>query len=79
MGPNGLEDITLSANFGVQATVVLFFPLAFTGGLHEGILRCDRRTEKLLGAECRGDRSERGQSFRPGSMGQEGRIFPSSW
>ena len=31
MGPNGLEDITLSANFGVQATVVLFFPLAFTG------------------------------------------------
>ena len=31
MGPNGLEDITLSANFGVQATVILFFPLAFTG------------------------------------------------
>lgn len=31
MGPNGLEDITLSANYGVQATVVLFFPLAFTG------------------------------------------------
>ena len=31
MGPNGLEDIKLSANFGVQATVVLFFPLAFTG------------------------------------------------
>lgn len=31
MGPNGLEDITLSANFGIQATVVLFFPLAFTG------------------------------------------------
>jgi len=31
MGPNGLEDITLSANSGVQATVLLFFPLAFTG------------------------------------------------
>lgn len=31
MGPNGLEDVTLSANFGVQATVILFFPLAFTG------------------------------------------------
>lgn len=31
MGPNGLEDVKLSANFGVQATVVLFFPLAFTG------------------------------------------------
>ncbi|TXI78761.1 MAG: redoxin domain-containing protein [Cupriavidus sp.] len=29
-GPNGLEDITLSSNFGVQATVILFFPLAFT-------------------------------------------------
>ncbi len=31
MGQNGLEDITLSSNFGVQATVLLFFPLAFTG------------------------------------------------
>ncbi|HRJ73654.1 MAG TPA: redoxin domain-containing protein [Terrimicrobiaceae bacterium] len=31
MGPNGLEDLKLSANFGVKATVVLFFPLAFTG------------------------------------------------
>lgn len=31
MGQNGLEDLTLSANFGVQATLILFFPLAFTG------------------------------------------------
>lgn len=31
MGPNGLEDVTLSSNFGERATVVLFFPLAFTG------------------------------------------------
>ena len=31
MGPDGLEDLTLSANFGVRATVLLFFPLAFTG------------------------------------------------
>jgi len=31
MGPNGLEDFQLSSNFGVQATVLLFFPLAFTG------------------------------------------------
>lgn len=30
MGPNGLEDITLSANFGKRPTVLLFFPLAFT-------------------------------------------------
>jgi len=28
---DGLADITLSANFGKQATVLLFFPLAFTG------------------------------------------------
>jgi glutaredoxin-dependent peroxiredoxin len=28
---NGLKDITLSANFGKKNTVVLFFPLAFTG------------------------------------------------
>ena len=28
---NGLRDITLSANFGKKNTVVLFFPLAFTG------------------------------------------------
>jgi peroxiredoxin len=31
MGPNGLEDVSLSANAGVKATVLLFFPLAFTG------------------------------------------------
>ena len=27
----GLEDITLSANFGSKNTLLLFFPLAFTG------------------------------------------------
>jgi peroxiredoxin len=30
MTADGLVDITLSANFGKQATVLLFFPLAFT-------------------------------------------------
>jgi peroxiredoxin len=28
---SGLEDVTLSKNFGQKNTVVLFFPLAFTG------------------------------------------------
>ncbi len=28
---NGLTDVTLSANFGQKNTVILFFPLAFTG------------------------------------------------
>ncbi|MEI6492991.1 MAG: redoxin domain-containing protein [Verrucomicrobiota bacterium] len=28
---DGLADITLSSHFGKQATVILFFPLAFTG------------------------------------------------
>ena len=28
---NGLVDVTLSANFGQKNTVILFFPLAFTG------------------------------------------------
>ncbi len=27
----GLEDVTLSANFGQKVTVLLFFPFAFTG------------------------------------------------
>lgn len=27
----GLEDVTLSANYGSKQTVLLFFPLAFTG------------------------------------------------
>lgn len=27
----GLKDVTLSANFGSKSTVLLFFPLAFTG------------------------------------------------
>lgn len=31
LGTSGPEDITLSANFGHRATVLLFFPLAFTG------------------------------------------------
>lgn len=31
MGPDGLVDVTLSANFGQRPTVLLFFPLAFTG------------------------------------------------
>ena len=31
MGPDGLVDVTLSANFGKTNTVLLFFPLAFTG------------------------------------------------
>jgi peroxiredoxin len=29
--PEGLVDVTLSANFGKKNTVLLFFPLAFTG------------------------------------------------
>jgi peroxiredoxin len=29
--PNGLEDVKLSDNFGKRNTVLLFFPLAFTG------------------------------------------------
>jgi len=29
--PNGLEEIKLSANYGKKNTVLLFFPLAFTG------------------------------------------------
>lgn len=28
---DGLVDVSLSANFGKKATVILFFPLAFTG------------------------------------------------
>jgi peroxiredoxin len=31
MTADGLVDVTLSTNFGKQATVILFFPLAFTG------------------------------------------------
>ncbi|MCK9588767.1 MAG: redoxin domain-containing protein [Terrimicrobiaceae bacterium] len=31
MTADGLVDVTLSSNFGRQATVLLFFPLAFTG------------------------------------------------
>lgn len=29
--PSGLEEIKLSANFGQQNTILLFFPFAFTG------------------------------------------------
>lgn len=31
LGTEGPEDVTLSKNFGQKATVLLFFPLAFTG------------------------------------------------
>lgn len=30
-GPDGLRDVALSANLGKKNTVLLFFPLAFTG------------------------------------------------
>ena len=30
-GPDGLRDVALSANLGNKNTVILFFPLAFTG------------------------------------------------
>ena len=30
-GPDGLHDVALSANIGKKNTVLLFFPLAFTG------------------------------------------------
>lgn len=30
-GPDGLHDVALSANLGKKNTVLLFFPLAFTG------------------------------------------------
>ena len=30
-GPDGLKQITLSDNFGKQNTLLLFFPMAFTG------------------------------------------------
>jgi glutaredoxin-dependent peroxiredoxin len=36
----GLEDITLSKNFGQKATVLLFFPLAFTSVCTEEM--CDK-------------------------------------
>ncbi len=29
--PDGLADVSLESNFGKKATVILFFPLAFTG------------------------------------------------
>jgi glutaredoxin-dependent peroxiredoxin len=31
IGSEGLTDFTLSSNFGKKSTVILFFPLAFTG------------------------------------------------
>lgn len=31
LGPEGLADFSLSSNFGKKPTVILFFPLAFTG------------------------------------------------
>ena len=36
---DGLKDITLSANFGTKNTVLLFFPLAFTGACTQEL--CD--------------------------------------
>ncbi|CAN5914569.1 peroxiredoxin [soil metagenome] len=36
---DGLKDVTLSANFGSKKTVLLFFPLAFTGVCTEEL--CD--------------------------------------
>jgi glutaredoxin-dependent peroxiredoxin len=42
MGPDGLEDLSLSANLGKRPTVILFFPLAFTSVCTQEI--CDVST-----------------------------------
>jgi len=47
----GFTDVKLSNNFGKKNTVLLFFPLAFTGVCTQEMLRHHRRPQRLHGRQ----------------------------
>jgi peroxiredoxin len=49
LSADGLVDVTLSSNFGKKATVILFFPLAFTGVCTQEMCDVTAGLEKYAG------------------------------
>ena len=47
----GLEDVTLSANFGAKNTVLLFFPLAFTSVCTDEMCNVTQGLSSFAGAD----------------------------
>lgn len=52
MASDGLVDVTLSSNFGKQATVLLFFPLAFTSVCTQELCDVTAGLEKYAGLKA---------------------------
>ncbi len=52
MTSDGLVDVTLSSNFGKQATVLLFFPLAFTSVCTQELCDVTAGLEKYAGLKA---------------------------
>lgn len=52
MTADGLVDVTLSSNFGKQATVLLFFPLAFTSVCTQELCDVTAGLEKYAGLKA---------------------------
>jgi len=52
MTSDGLVDVTLSSNFGNQATVLLFFPLAFTSVCTQELCDVTAGLEKYAGLKA---------------------------
>ena len=71
---DGPKQIKLSENFGKKNTLLLFFPMAFTGTCTNGDVRNEPGAERLWRAECGCLRDQRRQPVRAGSMGAEGKI-----
>ena len=68
---SGLVDVKFSNNFGKKNTVLLFFPARLHQRLHQGIVRPDRRLERLFRPERRRHRRQRGQPVRAGGVGED--------
>ena len=67
----GLVDVKLSANFGHKQTVLLFFPLAYTGVCTAGNVRPDQWPGRLREARRGRLCHQRRQPVRPGGLGQD--------
>ncbi len=67
---DGLKDVKLSDNFGKKKTLLLFFPLAFTGTCTQEMCDVTAGLGDYAGLNARGLRHQRRQPLRPGGLGQ---------
>ena len=69
----GPKQIKLSDNFGKTNTLLLFFPMAFTGVCTTEMCNMSKELRRIHRPERDGLRDQRRQSVRAGSLGAEGK------